>query len=320
MKPLGLIFCLAFFALSACSSHSKMLPMTSKSDVRGKVSVTFILPAPSTSSGSARRREYFSPATTAIDIALKTENGGPPEAGNWTNIFQISDPHVCSLSGTIFYCSTTVIMPAADDIIGAVAYTTTPQGQLSGNIPLSFAEGEVSIASGSSAEPAGAEDPTGRLSITLSPVIYGGQVSAGANPTANTVPIALNQFVDPSLAVIPSTAFVNTPPFANTPYLTDSDTSGDTTLKDVTTNVSGTSIPIASPTDQVELINNRSEGASQTVTATLTFTAAQPDATFTIPAYFGLAGSVSASYTMAPAGSTHDLTYNCTRSSCAKVN
>ena len=320
MKPLGLVICLALFALPACSSHSNMLPATAKTLVRGKVSVTFTIPAPSTPASGARRRQYFSPNTTAIDIALKSENGGPPDAGNWTNIFHTSDPTVCTLSGAIFYCSTTVVMPAADDIIGAVAYTSTPQGQLSGNIPLSFGEGEVVLGSGSTAEPAGAEDPTGRLFITLSPVIYGGQVGAGTNPQPNTIPIALNDFVDPSLAVIPPGAYQNTPPFANTPYLTDSDTSGDTVLQDVTTGVSGASIAIGSPADQVQLVNNGTEHSGQTVTAMLSYTAAQPDATFAIPSYFDLSGSVSASFTVLPTGSTHDLTYNCTRSACAKGN
>jgi hypothetical protein len=321
MKTLGLSLCLTLIALPACSSHGKMLPQTPQSSVRqGKVAVSFVVPAPAAQSSSTLRRpQYFSPGTTALAIALKSENGAAPDSTAWNTNFQLAK--ICTQSGAYYYCSTTVTVPAGDDVLGALAYSTTPTGTLSGNIPLSFGEGEIVIGSGSSAEPAGAEDPTGRLYITLSPVIYGGQVDEGANPQANTIPIALSEFVDPSLNVIPGSAFDNAlPQFANTPYLSDSDTSGMTYLKDVTTGLSGASVALSSPSDQVQLQNTRKESSGTHVTATLTYHAAQPDATFTIPSYFQIPGSVSASYTVPPAGSSSDLTFTCTSSSCIKGN
>jgi hypothetical protein len=210
-------------------------------------------------------------------------------------------------------------VPAGDDVIGVLAYSTTPHGALSGNIPLSFGEGEISINSGSAAEPAGAEDSTGRLYVTLSPVIYGGQVNEGSNPQANSIPIALSDFVDPSKNVIPSSAFDNVlPEFANTPYLTDSDSSGLTYLKNVTTGQSGATVALSGPSDQIELDNTQHETSGQHVTASLTYHSTASDATFTIPAYFGIAGSVTASYTVPPAGGSSYLTFTCTSSSCTK--
>src|SRR5579884_167848 len=320
MKTLTLCICLAVIALPACSSHGKMLPQAQQNSTPGKVTLTFVVPAPAAQSASNRRSpQYFSPATTALAIALKSVNDAAPGGGDWGGTYQLS--RICQQSGAYYYCSTTLTVPAGDDVIGVLAYSTKPTGALSGNIPLSFGEGDIAINSGSEAEPAGADDSTGRLFVTLSPVIYGGQVSEGANAQANSIPIALSDFVDPSLSVIPSSAYDNAfPEFANTPYLTDSDTSGMTYLKDVTTGQSGAAVALSGPTDQIELDNSRNEASGQNVTARLTYGAAAPDATFTIPSYFGLSGSVTASYNVAPQGSSSYLTFSCTHSSCTKGN
>ncbi len=195
-------------------------------------------------------------------------------------------------------------------------------GTLGGNIPLSFAEGEVVIGSGSSAEPAGAEDTTGRLSVILAPVIFGGQLQEGPNPQANTIPIGLSAFFDPSGVAIPQSAYQGPPDFANTPHLIDSDASGATFLSDATSGAQGRDIPVTSHSDQIELVNTAGEAAGKKITATISYQpqAADPDATFTIPAYFDLTGSVSAEHNISAGGSAALLTFTCTSTGCTKGN
>jgi hypothetical protein len=322
MKNPAFVLCPALFALAACSSGTggTMMPAPQRAS-HGKVTVTFRVPVVSTTTLSSQRRpQYFSPATTTLAIALKSVNGIPVDYGTQGNIFDLSK--ICSQSGAYFYCSTTVTVVSGDDILGVLAYSTKPLGALSGNIPLSFAEGEVAIGSGSSAEPAGAEDTTGRLFVTLLPVIYGGQVEASTNVQSDSVPIILSEFVDPAKDVIPASAYQGPPDFANTPHLIDSDTSGLTYLMDASTGQSGRDIAITTPADQVEFINSGNEASSQKISATVAYQAppADPDATFTIPAYFQIQGSVVAQYTIPPSGSSSDLTFGCTSAGCSKGN
>ncbi|HZZ65846.1 MAG TPA: hypothetical protein VFE17_10135 [Candidatus Baltobacteraceae bacterium] len=313
MRGLGVFWCSALLLGSACSGAHGGLPRTAAA-TRGEVQITFRIPfAPAAS--TARKPQYFSPSTTAIALALKTENGLPPSS-LISKTFQLSQ--ICQQSGSFFYCSTTLSVPSGDDVIGVLAYAGKALNGFASPVPLSFAEGEIVIGSGSSAEPAGADDPTGRLSVILAPVILGGQAVAasGSSTPAQMQGITLNEFIDPGKNVIPSAAYQAFPPLANTPYLTDSDTSGNTSLEDVTTGISGASIGLSSPSDQIELLNGGKERAGQKINGTLKFTAAQTDATFSIPAYFGLKGSVTANVTIPPPGATAPLTFTCGNTGC----
>jgi hypothetical protein len=318
MRNLAIVWLPAIVLFCACAARNN-LPVPSQSAKVGQVTVSFKVPVQqSSSSSTAIRPQYFSPATTTLAIALKTVNGLPANMGMQSNIFDLSK--ICSQSGAFFYCSTTVSVVSGDDVLGVLAYSTKPLGTLTGNIPLSFAEGEVIVGSGSSAEPAGAEDPTGRLSLVLAPVIYGGQVEQGPNASANSIPMTIAAFVDPAVHVIPADAYQNAPPFANTPHLIDSDTSGNTFLTNLNTAQNGSDITITSPTDEVVLNNRGRETAGQTVVARLSFTprASDTDATFSIPAYFGIVGSVKEAYTIPPPGHSSDLTYSCTSAGCTQ--
>ena len=306
---------LATALLTACASNHSPLPSTTHQSL-GRVKVTFAVPVQtSRSSSGSRRAEYFSPSTTSLAIALKSVNAAPASAGTVTSIFTLSN--ICIQSGAYYYCTTTVTVPTGDDILGVLAYSTKPLGTLSGNVPLSFAEGEVQIGGGSTAEPAGAEDITGRLQVTLAPVIYGGQILPGSNAQPNTVPLDLAAFVDAGQNVIPATGFDAFPEFANTPYVSDSDTSGLTYLENASTGQTGQSVAVTSTTDQIELLNTGNE-KSGSVSAVISYHASSSNATFTIPSYFHMSGSVSANFTVPPAGSTTDLTYNCTSAGCTK--
>ena len=319
MKTPAFLLCPAIFILAACSSGSSMMPKAQRAP-HGQVIVSFKIPIPPAATSSEQRRpQYFSVATTTIALALKSVNGTLVNFGTQGNIFDLSK--ICfKQNGLYYYCSTTITVLSGDDVLGVLAYSTKPLGgNTSGNSPLSFAEGEVVIGSGSTAEPAGAEDTTGRLSVILAPIIYGGQVAAGPNPQPNSLPITLSNFVDAGPDVIPDSAYQTTPAFANTPHLTDSDKTGLTYLMDATSGQQGSDVAITSPTDQITLINTAKETASQKVTATLTYNAAaDADATFTIPPYFQLPGSIAAKFTVPPPNSTNDLTFTCTAAGCTK--
>ncbi len=322
MKTLVLLLCLSFLTLEACSSGNSALPQQRVRTSHGDVTVTFKVPVqqPATAS-TLRRPQYFSPATTTLAIALKSVNGASVSGGTQPDVFDLSK--ICQQSGAFFYCSTTITLLSGDDVVGVVAYSTKPIGKQSGNIPLSFGEGEVIVGSGSGAVPAGAESTTGRLSVNLSPVIYGGQVVPGPSPQPNTVPITLASFEDASTDAIPASAYQNlapAPPFANTPYLVDSDSSNLTSLTNLTTGQTGAAVAIQSPTDQIQLNNSGKESAGQKVTAALTFGAPAANARFTIPAYFQMSGAVSAGHTVLPPNSSSVLTFTCTSSGCTKAN
>lgn len=312
MRRLEAVWCLALLFAAACSTRAGV-PRTAAGSL-GEVRIAFTIPfAPAIS--TARKPQYFSPSTTAIAIALKSDNDLSPSV-RISKTFQLAD--ICKQSGAFFYCSTTMSVPSGDDVIGVLAYSGRALNGRSAPVPLSFAEGEVAIGSGSSAEPAGADDPTGRLSVVLAPVIFGGQVVAAA---ASSVPeqmqgVTLAEFVDPGKNVIPSAAYQAFPPFANTPYLTDGDSSGNTTLEDLTTGAAGASVALSSPSDEVELLNAGKERVGQKIKAILKFTAARADATFTIPAYFGLTGSVTASLTIPPPNASAPLTFSCSSAGC----
>lgn len=301
--------------LAACSSAQTTLPQ-SRAASRGAVSVSFTIPfAPPHAADVTRRPQYFSPSSTSISIALKSVNGiavSTPRAST----FDLSD--ICRQSGAIFYCSTTLSELSGDDVLGVLAYSKTALAGVSAPVPLSFAEGEVFVGNGSSAEPAGAGDTTGRLSVVLAPVIYGGQLLGPANaPRATTQPITVSELIDAGSNAIPTNAYQSFPPFANTPYVSDSDASGATQLEDLTTGQSGSAIALSLPTDQLQIKNSGTESAGRTITATIKFAKAAADATFVIPAYFGFSGSVSALHTIPPPGSAA-LTFSCTSAGCVK--
>ncbi len=318
MKKILLLASLCAAMLAGCSSSSVPGLSSRRTASHGEVTISFAVPVQQRAVAAHERRpQYFSAATTTLALALKTVNGSPPAQ---SNVQTLDLSKICRQSGAFYYCSTTVTEVSGDNVIGALAYSSTALGTLPAPVPLSFGEGEVIIASGSSAEPAGAEDTTGRLQITLAPVIYGGQVEPGASPKANDVPITLAAFVDPSTATIPANAYQAVPPFANTPYLIDSDASGQTYLENTTSGQRGSAVAIDSPGDAIVLHNTAKEATGKVVTARLTFGGASSTAAFSIPGYFNMTASVTPAYTIKPPNSTAYLTYSCTSAGCTREN
>ncbi len=285
---------------------------STSSPVTGTLTLTFSLPSNAPASSQVRRPMYVSPATTKIAIALKSINGAVPAPN--THVFKTAD--ICN-AGT---CSATLTMQVGDDVVGVLAYTDT-LASTPGNVPLSFAEGEIFVGGGSQSWSGDPIDQTGHLYISLFPVVGGGQVTSSSDATRKQQcgcdPLNLTEFVDGANDVIPSQAYASlvAPFFANTPYLVDSDTSNVTYLRDETTGTQGASIAISSPTDQVDFVNTQKEAPGKTITATVTFRAASAAATFTIPPYFGINGSLSAKETIPPPGSSSPLTFHCSSAS-----
>lgn len=285
---------------------------TASSHATGTVTLTFTLPH-SASAAHARRPLYVSPATTEIAVALKSINGAPAPAGN-AQVFRTSD--ICNGST----CTATLTLQTGDDVVGVLAYTdalaTRP-----GNVPLSFAEGEILVGGGSQSWSGDPIDQTGHLYISLFPVVDGGQVTLSADNLhdmqCSCYGLSLAEFEDGANDIIPNQAYgaLAAPYFANTPMLVDSDASGATYLRDDTTATQGATVEISSPADIVDFVNAQNEAAGTTITATVTFHSATPAATFVIPPYFGIGGSVSANDTIPPPFSSTPLTFHCNSSS-----
>jgi hypothetical protein len=260
---LGLALCAALSACSGGRTGSSSLPqVTATAASSGPQSITLTIKIPAASSSastsvSTRRPLYVSSATKSASIAV---NSGTPVVVNLT----ASSPNCSAASGGLV-CTATVSAPVGPDTFSETLYSATNTG---GSV-LSQGRTTTTIVAGKA----------NTVTLTLSGVIASLSLSfTGSAPvsgTKSTVGLAVN-FLDAA-----GESIIGPAAFATPVTLTDTDTSGSTTLSSGTTTGSTLTLNYPADASALSLNYNGSTSFSKAVIAAVAGSIAAANLTLT---------------------------------------
>jgi hypothetical protein len=241
MKNLKYAIACALLALTACSGGgSGAVPNPNSGSGPqsvGNATLTLTFPVGPTSKSTGRKPQYVSPNSAKVVVTINTVNGNAPAADVTPNPQTIALSTAvggnCAVSGGIETCTLTVLAPA-----GSVSYTIAIE-DASGNV-LSTSTQTFTINLG---------QDNNSLSIVLQGVATAvtiAPMTMDANTPISSAALTVTA-TDASGATITGSGN-----FANQILLTDSDTSGATSLQ-VNSGLTGTTVAVNSVTDVVKL-------------------------------------------------------------------